>query len=422
MKTRTFMILFAACLGGGTCALAADWPEFRGPGELGIAKDQHVPVTWSADQNVKWKTELPGPGTSSPIIIGNRIFLTCYGGYAVDRKAKGQAGDMANLKRQLLCVDRARGKVLWTRELAAVLPEAKLQTYLDLHGYASSTPVSDGKAVYVFFGKSGVFAFDLDGQELWHTTVGKGTSGWGSATSPALYKGLVIVNASVESNALVALDKKTGHEVWRVKGMSSTWSSPLLVKLPGGQTELVLCASKKIQGFEPETGKELWYANSFNWYVCPTPVAHNGVIYALQNSTCVAVKAGGRGDVTDTHTLWQTKFGSTVSSPVYHDGRVYWATGIAFCVDAQDGSVVYKQRLKPAPKNFYASPVVAGGKIYYVSRTEGSYVVAAGPSFEQLAHNTLDPDTSVFNGSPAVSDSELFLRSDRYLYCIAKGK
>jgi hypothetical protein len=126
--------------------------------------------------------------------------------------------------------------------------------------------------------------------------------------------------------------------------------------------------------------------------------------------------------VTASHTLWQTRFGSTVASPVYHDGHVYWATGKAYCVKAADGSVVYKERLKPEPNNFYASPVVADGKLYYVSRTDGTYVVAAGPKFAQLAHNTLAPDTSVCNGSPAVSDSELFLRSDRYLYCIAAGK
>ncbi len=421
MRRVKLLILGAVCLGGPVLvAAAADWPEFRGPGGLGLAPDKGLPLTWSADRNVKWKTEMPGPGGSSPIIVGNKVFLICYSGYA---DANNKPGDITNLKRHVLCVDRAAGKVLWQHDFAAAQPEAPWQTYLNLHGYASSTPASDGKAVYVFLGLSGVYAFELGGKQLWHTALGKGTSGWGSGTSPVLYKDLLIVNASVESGALVALDKKTGNEVWRVKGISSSWSSPLLVKLPDGRTELVVAGSNRLQGYEPDSGKELWHADSFDWYVCPTPVAHDGVVYALQNDTCVAVKAGGRGDVTRTHTLWQKGFGSVVSSPVYHDGYLYWAAGdVAHCLKAADGKQVYRERLRPAPHDFYASPVVADGKIYYVSRTEGTYVVEAGPKFRLLAHNTLAPDTSVFNGSPAVSDSELFLRSDRYLYCIAQGK
>jgi outer membrane protein assembly factor BamB len=370
---------------------------------------------------VAWKTKLPGPGASSPIVVGDRIFLTSYTGYAEDRTDRKNAGNLKDLKRHLLCVSRAGGKVLWTKEVPATGPEAKLQTYLDLHGYASSTPCSDGKHVYVFFGTSGVFAFDQKGEQLWQAGVGKGTHGWGSATSPILYKDLVIVNASVESGALVALDKGTGKEVWRAKGMSASWSTPVLVTVPGGGTELVVSASHRVQGLDPDTGKELWYAKSFLWYVCPSVVAHAGVVYALQNNACVAVKAGGRGDVTTSHTLWQKSFGSVVSSPVYHDGHLYWTPGgTAYCQRADDGTVVYKERLKPDAGDLYASPVLGDGKIYYVSRTAGVYVVEAGAKLKLLAHNTLAPDTSVFNGSPAVSRSQLLLRSDRYLYCIGK--
>src|SRR5262249_28142432 len=155
--------------------------------------------------------------------------------------------------------------------------------WLNHHGYASSTPVSDGKTVYVFFGVSGVHAFDLDGKPRWDASVGKGTNGWGSGTAPILYKDLLIVNASVESGALVALDKNTGKEKWRAEGISESWSTPVLVDVPKGQTELVVSGSHKVLGFDPETGKELWHADSFNWYVCPSVVAHDGVVYALQN-------------------------------------------------------------------------------------------------------------------------------------------
>jgi outer membrane protein assembly factor BamB len=419
MRGGKLLLLAAAWLGAGAAPVGADdWLRFRGPGGLGLTRDMDLPLTWSADNNLVWKTALPGPGASSPIVVGNKVFVTCYSGYGVDKE---NPGDLKNLKRHLLCVDRANGKVLWAREVPAAQFESRWQTYLNLHGYASSTPVSDGKTVFVFFGRTGVLAYDLAGKKLWHTVVGTGTHNWGSAASPILYKNLVIVNASEESHSLIALDKKTGEKVWQAEGMKDSWSTPILVQTPAGGTELVLSASKKIWGLDPQTGKELWHADSFNWYVCPSVVAHEGIVYALQNTTCVAVRAGGRGDVTKTHTLWQKRFGATVPSPIYHDGYLYWATNVAFCLNAKDGTKIYSERLKGGD-NAYASGVLGDGKIYYVTRTGGTFVVQAGPKFKLLAHNTLEPDTSVFNGSPAVSDSQLFLRSDRYLYCIGKRR
>jgi outer membrane protein assembly factor BamB len=407
-----------ACLALGTSqALAADWRQFRGPDAAGLAADKVLPATWSGTANIAWQTDLPGPGSSSPIVVGNKIFLTCYTGYGLDHN---DPGELKNLRRHLICLDRGSGKILWNKTSEALLPEERFRGFVALHGYASSTPASDGKSVFVFFGKSGVLAFDFSGTQLWHVSVGKGTNDWGTGASPIVYKDLVYVNASCESSALVALNKHNGKEVWRAKDISESWSTPVLVKVPGGRTELVFSGSKKILGFEPVSGDKLWHANSFDWYVCPTVVAHNGIVYALQNSTCVAVRAGGKGDVTDTHTLWKKKYGAVVTSPVFHDGLVYWATNEAHCVRAKDGSEVYRTRLEPSPENIYASPVLADGKIYYVSRTAGTYVVESGPKFKLLAHNTLNPDTSVFNASPVVSDSQLLLRSNRALYCIGK--
>jgi outer membrane protein assembly factor BamB len=416
MRSATSLLLLAALAGA---AAAADWPGFRGPTGFGTSAERGLPATWGGGGDLAWKAELPGPGASSPIVVGKKVFLTCYSGYGVDQ---ADPGDVKDLKRHLLCLDRGTGKVLWRRDVPAAQPEARYGTYLNLHGYASSSPASDGKNVYVFLGKSGVFAYDLEGKRLWQAGVGKGTHGWGSGTSPVLYKDLVIVNASVEGDALVALDKNKGAEVWRARGVSSSWSTPVLVRVPGGGTELVVSGSKRVLGFDPQTGKELWHTDSFDWYVCPTVVAQDGVVYALQNSTCVAVRAGGRGDVTGTHTLWTKSLGSVVTSPVYHDGHLYFATGAAYCLRARDGAEVYRQRLKPDPGNLYASPLLADGKIYYVSRTKGTYVVEAAPKFKLLAHNVLEGDDSVFNASPAVSDSQLLLRSDRYLYCIGKGR
>jgi outer membrane protein assembly factor BamB len=337
----------------------------------------------------------------------------------------GPEGDMKNLKRHLVCVDRA-GKVLWTRTVPAVLPDYEYQpgSFLSLHGYASSTPASDGERVYVFFGKTGVLAFDLEGKQLWQTSVGTGTHDWGSATSPVLFQDLVLVNASVESGSLVALNKADGKEAWKAGGMEWTWSSPVLVET-GGRTEVVVSVHGRLRAFDPRTGKELWDCEGVDDYICPSVIAHDGVVYAIggRTNTAVAVRAGGKGDVSATHTLWRQSRGSNVSSPVFHNGHLYWASesrGVVYCLEAAKGTVVYEERLKPGPDRIYASPVVADGKLYYVSRTKGAFVVAARPEFQQLAHNTLKGDSSVFNASPAVSNGQIFLRSDRYLYGIGK--
>jgi outer membrane protein assembly factor BamB len=393
----------------------ADWLQFRGPGGLGIAPDKNLPLTWSEKTNITWRTEMLGPGASSPIVVGERVFVTCYSGYGL---SKDDPGDQKNLKRHLVCLERKTGKILWTRDVAALLPEPNYASYQSLHGYASSTAVSDGKSVWVFYGKSGVLRYDLDGKELWRKSVGTKTYYWGVGLSPILHKDLLIINASTESGAIYALDKNTGKEIWKADGIDESWSTPTLVKLPNGQTELVVSGSHKIMGFDPDSGKELWHSDSFDWYVCPSVTAHDGVVYTLQNSTAVAVKAGGRGDVTKSHTVWQKKFGATVTSMVYHDGHSYWANfNRAFCLKASDGEEVYREDLQGGG-DFYGSPVLADGKIYYTSRENGVFVVEASPKFKAVAHNKLD--ASVFNATPAVSGSQLFLRSDRYLYCIGK--
>src|SRR3954452_262874 len=215
---RAFVFGLAVCL-FGTFASAADWPQFRGPGGLGVSNDKGVPEKWSEKENVLWKTKLPGPGTSSPITVGDAIYLTCYSGYAA---SPSDPGDPKDLLRHLVCLDRKTGAIRWTRDVKPELPESAYRPGNDSqHGYASSTPASDGKSLFVFFGESGVFRFDLAGNQVWSHSVGKGTTGWGSATSPLLYNDLVIVNASVESGALVALKKEDGSEAWRRPGTAS---------------------------------------------------------------------------------------------------------------------------------------------------------------------------------------------------------
>jgi outer membrane protein assembly factor BamB len=406
----------------GTCpALGADWTDFRGPGGLGISEEKGLPVEWSGQKNIVWRTRLPGPGTSSPVTAGNRGFLTCYTGYAVDAD---KPGNMEDLRRHLLCIARDSGAVQWQKEFKPVLPEHKYQGEGSYHGYSSSTPATDGERLYVCFGESGVFCFDLDGKQLWHAEVGKGTSGWGSAASPVVYKDLLIANASVESSSMYALDRKTGKEVWHTGGINTAWNTPLLVPLPSGGPELVVSIQNWLLGLDPDTGKELWRADGVHSYCCPSVVAHDGVVYAIGGgSTSVAVRAGGRGDVTKTHTVWRQGKGSNVSSPVYHDGHLYWASdsgGVVYCQEAATGKVVYEKRLDPASGLIYASAVLGDGNLYYVSQRKGTYVVAAKPEFALVAHNVFEDDGSRTNGSPAVSEGQLLLRTDQYLYCIGK--
>jgi outer membrane protein assembly factor BamB len=403
-------------------ALAADWMQFRGPGGQGVSDDKGLPETWSETENIVWKTRLPGPGTSSPITVGDAIFLTCYSGYAESLRAPG---DQKNLMRHLVCLDRKTGAIRWSKDVKPELPESAYSAGNDgQHGYASSTPASDGKSLFVFFGKSGVFRFDLAGNQLWSRSVGKGTRNWGSATSPLLYNDLVIVNASVESGALVALNKSDGSEVWRLPGTAGAWSSPMLVEIPGSKPELVLSLagrSSKIVGIDPDTGKAAWSCEGNNdTYVCPSVVSHDGVVYAIagRSSRSVAVKAGGKGKVKE---LWTSRNDSRVNSPVYHAGHLYWLNeqlGAAMCIDAATGNEVYSQRL-PGIGRAYASGVYADGKIYYVTDNATTLVIAANPKYELIATNKL-ADTSRTNASPAIDNGRLLIRTDKYLYCVGK--
>jgi outer membrane protein assembly factor BamB len=417
-RQHCLFLVSALTLAAGSVR-AADWTQFRGPGGMGISSEKGLPVEWSARKNLVWKVDLPGAGASSPIILRDRVYVTCYSGYGMHTK---DPGDMKDLRRHLVCVDRKKGKILWSKEFEPVLPEHKYDGEGSYHGYAANTPCTDGERLYVSFGKSGAYCFDLEGKEKWHVSVGKNISGWGSGASPILYKNMLLVNASVESGQMFALNKMTGKEVWKAPGISSAWNTPVLVETPGKGKELVISVQERVVGLNPDTGKELWRADGVHSYVCPSAIAHDGVVYAIGGGgTSLAVKAGGEGEVTKSHELWKVNKGSNVSSPIYLNGHLYWANdhgGTVHCQDAATGKFLYSERLEPDPGIIYSSPVLAGGKLYYVSQTNGTYVVAADPKFRLLAHNVIDADKSRANASIAVSNGQLFLRTDQALYCI----
>ncbi|VTT97623.1 Pyrrolo-quinoline quinone OS=Pirellula staleyi (strain ATCC 27377 / DSM 6068 / ICPB 4128) GN=Psta_2735 PE=4 SV=1: PQQ_2 [Gemmataceae bacterium] len=414
---RPVALLFLA---GAAAAPAADLPRFRGPDGSGVSPETGLPVTWSAKENVAWKADLYGPGASSPVFFGDKIFITCWTGYKVPG---APGGTQADLRRHLVCLDRKTGAHKWTKDVAARLPE--LDVSRDGDGYASNTPAADADRVYCFFGKSGVVAFDHGGKQLWTADVGDRKGDWGSSASPVLYGDLVIVNASIESESVVALSRADGKEKWRVKNVQQAWNTPLVVKAPGGKDELVIPAAKKLIAVDPATGAALWTCDTdITWYMVPSPVAHDGVVYCLGGRSGVvglAARTGGTGDVTKTHRLWTSKKGSNVSSPVYHDGHLYWmndASGTAFCARAATGEIVYEERV-PRAGGVYASALLADGRIYYVGREGRTYVVAAKPKYELLATNDLG-DRSNFDATPVAADGRLFIRSGKALYSLGK--
>ena len=424
MKHCILIIFSAAVLN----LQSAEWSRFRGPNGSGISTETGLPLEWSGTKNIVWKAPLPGRGASSPIVWQDRIYVTAYSGYGLTRDDLYSNRD--NLRRHLLCVNRRSGALLWKVDLGGEMKEHGICQFLDLHGYASSTPVADALGVYVFYGNGGVIAYGHDGKERWHKEFGRKIHSWGSASSPILYGNLLIVHADIETQSLLAFDKQNGREVWRTatgdQNHGDSWSTPLIVNV-AAKPELVFHRSvgepATLAAVDPGTGQPLWECRALKSYLCPSPIAHNGIVYVIAYQAGAAVRAGGRGDVTQSHVLWDIKKGSTVCSPIYHEGHLYWSGeegGMAYCINAATGQTVYQERLNPTPGLIYASGVLAEGRIYYVSREKGTYIVAAKPTFELLAHNVIESDTSVFNGSPAIYEGQLFLRSDKYLYCIAK--
>ena len=373
----------------------------------------------------------------------------------------------------MICFDRDSGKVLWDRAVEPVLPEDPYSGQFTQHGYASHTPVSDGKRIYVFFGKTGVLAFDLEGKKLWQTSVGTGSGshGWGTASSPILYKNLVIVPASAESESLVALNQETGKEVWRYKdsGFTSTWGTPVLVDCGQGRTDLVIAVPYKIWGFNPDTGKLRWHCDGLDSdSICTSAIAGDGIVYVLETGPrgggTMAVRAGGEGDVSKTHILWRGHERSRIGTPVLENKRIYFVNSrAANCLDAASGQADLPdlaQRRAAALRNRavggpaarrpaagwrdrrtrsrratgrgpgrrmrwaqdYSSPVLADGKIYFLSRSGDAFVYAAGAEIKLLAQNHFAAGSGDFSATPAISDGQLFIRSSKFLYCVAQAE
>lgn len=404
---------------------AADWNRFRGPNGSGVAAQSEIPTEWSESRNIAWKVDLPGPGASSPVTWKGNIYLTCY---------SGADEGLDSLKRHLLCFDLKTGQKQWETVEAAELPEDEYRGFITEHGYATNTPVVDDSGIYVFYGKSGVLAYDLSGNKRWQTSVGKESSSrrWGSSSSPVLFENLVIVVASDESESLRALDKTTGEIVWQkeASGFDLTFDTPILIEHEG-KTELVIAVPNEVWSFDPATGALNWYCEAgFDGNVSPSLVTDGTNVYGMggRQGSGAAVKVGGKGDVTESHLLWKNRYSSYVPSAVLLEGYLYWAddSGVAHCVNATDGDLIYRERLptagarRGASRPYYASVVATEKVIVATSRTNGFVVYEAGPEFKILSENRIEGDDTDFNATPTIAGNALLLRSNKALYCVRK--
>ena len=409
---------------------AQDWMQFMGEHGSAANSNAKIPTTWDADTNIKWKTELPGRGASSPIIVGDRVFLTCYTGYGDGTESK-----IENLVRHVLCFNRSSGDLLWKKSIdnSTVKDEDPYKSFITHHGYATNTPVSDGKAVYVFFGKLGLFAFDLEGKELWKKQIEYTTNKtrWGSASSPILFGDNLILNAIEENGKVLSISKANGDINWEFEAETTlAYATPNLVTAANGEVELILPIPKRVIGLNPEDGTQKWYAtNKFEGESNASVIIDKDIIYiygGFRSVGSMAIRVGGTGDVTKSHVIWNTRDTSYVSTPILKDGHLYWIdeNGIAFCVKSESGEQVYKKRV-PGVRGgrgikFFGSMILAGDHMYAVSRRSGTFVVKATPKYELVSHNKIEGDDSEFNGTPAISGNRMFVRSNKFLYCIGE--
>ncbi|MAG55596.1 MAG: hypothetical protein CMJ83_04825 [Planctomycetes bacterium] len=411
------------------------WPGFRGPGRDGIAPSAKPLVKWSDDEGVRWKTELPGPGSSSPIVVGDCVYVACYSGFGYHLE---NGGEMKDLKHHLVCVERSSGKIVWDCIVPGPLEKRPPRVQIVEHGFASPTPVCDGKAIYAYFGRAGVVAISLEGKVLWKEDLGLPSPDapaatnsverggrrislrWGAAASPLLHDGLVIVNSSEENNAIQAFDKKTGKVVWKRESanLEGTAISPMLAG-PASAPYVLMALGGEIWALQPKTGKLLWSVETdTRGGMSSTSVADEEMIYVFggegKNYTLrIGAKDGA------SRVAWRSK-NVEIPSPVLYDGKLFLVNmqGMGVCMNAKDGEVLFDGRLEGRTSQVYASPVLADGRLYVVTRKRGVFVYSADGKFSLQARNELTDGTQ-FNASPAIVGDQIYLRSDKQLFCLA---
>ena len=449
--------LFSRCL--ATAALIAipliaavdDWPRWRGPADNGMAKGD-APIEWSETKNIAWKLAIPGRGFSSPVVWGDKIFLTTAvpsgttnaeaPGASQERKGGkrgsggpggrgggggGMSGGAVGVEHKfvVMALDRKTGKTIWEQVAATSTPH---EGHHPRYGsYASNSPVTDGKHLWVWFGSRGVYCYDLNGKLIWKKDDYKEAKmrlGFGEGTAAVISGDTLLLNFDMEQGShFLALDKTTGKQLYRVeRDEISGWSAPLVIDFQG-QKQVVITATNKVRSYDLKTGKPIWECAGLGGNVIPAPVYADGIVYVMsgfRDPNLLAIKLGRTGDLTGTDAvLWTTNRGTSyTASPVLYDGRLYFVTdaGMVSCLDAKTGKPYYQQQRLPKPYSLKSSPVGVNGKLYIATENEDVVVLKMGEKFEVLSTNTL-PDQS-FISTPAVVEGTMYLRSETTLYAI----
>jgi len=406
---------------------AENWPGWRGPSGDGVSAGEGIPTKWSSTENIAWKIAVPGEGHSSPIVWGDKVFLTS----SLTEKNK----------RILLCIDRLSGQTVWQRDVVQSPPE----TIHRLNSRASGTPATDGKQVYVTFmraegdeviapnvgserlitpGKIIVAAYDLDGNEKWKTNVGDFVSAHGFNTCPVLFEDLLILNGDHDGDAyLVALDRQSGRQRWRTRRENKTRSyvTPIIREIDG-ITQMILSGSLCIASYDPRNGKRHWIVDGPTEQFVASMVYDGKYVFATggyPERHTLAIRPGGKGNVTDTHIAWRTTRGAAyVPSPIISGRYLLMVadSGIASCFEARTGKRHWMERL---PGGHSPSPVSADGLVYFVSDRGVTTIIRPSETFAVIAKNELGEPVSA---SPAISQGQIFLRTHQHLYCIGSKK
>lgn len=412
----------------------SNWPGWRGPLSNGVSDEKNLPTVWTPESNIQWKTELPGRGNSSPVVWGDRIFLTAElegdtvaGIKPPAHKLRGQpfrhpdstAADRVH-KLLVIALDRKTGDIVWQRVAYEGL------VYDEHHkkgNHAAPTAVTDGKLVYFYFGAGGLFAYNFEGMQVWHMNPGKlGTMGLGPGTSPVLDDARVYLQCDREDGEgsfIAALDKSSGKELWRRDRTEKiSWATPVLMKADSGAVELLTTGLDAVIAYEPATGKVLWKAAGVGGNAVPSMVYTQGIAVftaGYPDKHTLAVRPGGTGEVKP---LWEYNKGSGyVPSPIAYGEFVYLITdkGILTCLDAKTGEVKYANGRVPVPATFSASPIAFDGKLLLTSEDGDSFVVKAGPVYEVLGRNSVG---EAVYASPAVAQGTIFIRGAKHLFAI----
>jgi outer membrane protein assembly factor BamB len=397
----------AICLSLPASAGAEEWPGWRGPRGDGISTETGIPVRWTNKENVCWRVPVSGKGHSSPVVWGDRIFVTT----CIEDQGK----------RLLLCLSRTNGRLLWEREVLT----AKLERKHNLNSYASATPATDGRHVWVAFLQNAhmqVACYDFDGNLVWQRSPGEFHSVHGFCSSPVLYKDLVILNGDQDAEAwIAALDKETGVERWRTDRPNRTRSYcvPLLIDA-AGKKQLVLSGSKCVASYDPDSGRQIWIIDGPTEQFVSSLVFGDGLLFltaGFPTYHLMGIRPDGEGNVTHTHVLWHDRRAADyVPSPIAH-GKYFFQVnddGIAGCYMAQTGQRMWKERLG---RHHSASPVSADGRLYFLDDDGNMFVLKAGPKFEVISKNALGEECYA---SPAIAHGQLFIRTLHHLYCIGK--